>query len=60
MTDLENNITALVDAALKEDVGDLFIPFFLGLGGKKGVAVTSLGFAGKGGEDVFFSLGPFQ
>ena len=42
--------------SLLKDVGNLHKTVLFCLGGKVGVAVARLGFAGKGGEDVFFSL----
>jgi hypothetical protein len=42
---------------LFKDKGDLDKAFFLGFGGKIGLAVAGLGFAGEGGEEISFRLG---
>ena len=44
----------------KEDRGDLLVALFLGNRGEVGVLIARLGFAGKGGLEVFLGGGAFQ
>ena len=50
----------LVGGGLFEDLGDLDVAVFLGLGGVEGVLVTGHGLPGECFQEVLFGLGSFQ
>ena len=53
-------VLLLVLGGLEEDVGDLLVSLFLGLGGVVGVLVPGHGLASEGGLQVCFCFGSFE
>jgi hypothetical protein len=53
-------VLLLIFSGLEENRGNIFIARLLGFTGIVGIAVPGLGLSGKGDEQVFFGLGPWE